>query len=147
MNFKIKLVSLILATLLIYLLSPKAAFADFYTISGHISDSSGAEISGAIVSINDANFDSSITDSSGNYSLYVPDGTYNIQVTPPAGSNFSSAIALDQVISGNTTLNFILAPAGTAVLSGHVYDSQGNGVSGRWLTLRCQGLHPPGEVW
>ena len=135
MNFKIKLVSLILATLLIYLLSPKAAFADFYTISGHISDSSGAEISGAIVSINDANFDSSITDSSGNYSLYVPDGTYNIQVTPPAGSNFSSAIALDQVISGNTTLNFILAPAGTAVLSGHVYDSQGNGVSGQHVGL------------
>src|SRR5581483_13369 len=100
-------------------------------------DSSGNAISGSTVTVNDANNDSTTTDSSGNYSLSVASGSYNVQVTPPSGSNFSSAIALSQNISTNTVLNFVLTPSGTVTLSGKVFDTSGTTpLANQVITLR-----------
>ncbi len=121
-------------------LSTKSALAVNYTLSGKVSDNSGTAIVGATVNVNDATSDSTTTDNSGNYSLSIPQGTYNVKVTPHAGSNFSSAIALSQNISANTVLNFILTAAGgTVTLNGHIYDSLGNPVSNQIVDLYLNG--------
>ena len=136
----IRLTKIILTLLIfsfIYLI-PQSAFADSFTLSGHVQDSSGNSISGAMITVNDSSSDSTTTDSSGNYSILVAQGTYDIQATPPSGSSFTSVIALHQDISADTTLNFIFAPAGSAILSGHVLDSQGNGVPGQHVALADQ---------
>jgi hypothetical protein len=106
-------------------------YADNFNLSGSVKDSSGNAIAGATLTVNDANSDSITTDSSGNYNLSVPSGTYNVQVNPATGSSFSSAIAKNQTISNNTILNFILTPIGTESLSGHIYGPEGNALSNK----------------
>src|SRR5580658_1497419 len=100
----------LLAALVIILLLGKftvhSAFADSFTLSGQVKDSSGNSITGATVTIND----STTTDGSGNYSLTIPQGTYNVQVTPPSGSNYTPSVAMDENISSNTVINFIRTP-------------------------------------
>ncbi|HSW89086.1 MAG TPA: malectin domain-containing carbohydrate-binding protein [Candidatus Saccharimonadales bacterium] len=129
MHLKFKFTILLFIVLFLSFALPQLAFADTFTLSGNVKDSSNHAISGATVAINDTNNDSTTTDSSGNYNISIPTGTYNVQVTPPSGSGLSSAIALNQNISTNTTLNFALTPNGTITLSGHVYDSAGHPVS------------------
>src|SRR5437660_1452479 len=108
-QLKLSLLSIFLLTLSLGFFSAKTALADSFTLMGSVKDSSGTAIVGATVSVNDANSDSTTTDQSGNYNFpSIPGGTYNVQVTPPSGSNFSPAIALTQTISANTVLNFIL---------------------------------------
>jgi len=139
MRIKIHFITLLFLSFFLILFFPKSALAANITLSGEVSDNSNNAIVGATVSVNDANNDSTITNSSGNYSLSIPQGTYNIQVTPPSGSGFTSAIALSQNISSDTTLNFVLTPAGTEILSGHVYDSQGNPVPNQKVILKTGG--------
>ncbi|MEK7572128.1 MAG: carboxypeptidase regulatory-like domain-containing protein, partial [Patescibacteria group bacterium] len=91
MRFKLPFLSIFLFALLFGLFVPKTAFADTVTLSGSVKDSGGNAISGATVSVNDANSSSTTTDSSGNYTLVISNGTYNVQATPPAGSTFSPA--------------------------------------------------------
>ena len=114
-----------------------SAFADTVTLSGSVKDSSGNAIGNATVTVNDPNNDSTTTDpTTGQYSFSIPSGTYNIQVTPPSGSGFTSVIALSQNISSNTVLNFVLTPTGSATLSGHVYDAVGVPLSGQRVMLQ-----------
>jgi hypothetical protein len=91
MRIKLKLISIIFLALFFGFLSPKIALADTFTLSGSVQDSSGHVISGATVSVNDVNADSTTTDVSGNYSLSVPSGAYNVQTTPPPGDRKSCA--------------------------------------------------------
>ncbi len=133
MKIKIKLASLFLFALILGgLFSTNTAFAATVTLSGSIKDSSGNGIANASISVTDsdsgANVGSTATDDdgSGNYSMIVMEGTYDVQVNPPVESGFSSAIAFSQNILGDTTLNFILTPVGTVTLSGHIYDPLGN---------------------
>src|SRR5215469_15289630 len=136
MKFYFKIISFSFFSFLIIILFTKTAFADTFTLSGHIQDSSGTAISGATVSVNDANSDTTTTNGSGDYSLLIPNGTYNIQVTPPAGSNFGPVLAMNQSITADTVLNFVLTPAGTATITGHVFNSSGTPVSGQRVTLQ-----------
>lgn len=126
------LLGLVLLTFFLNLLSPQSAFADTYTLSGNVSDSAGGDINDAAISVIDANTSaivgSTTTDTFGNYSLVITDGVYNVQITPPFGSNFSSAIALNQNVSSNKIINFILTPSGIVTLSGRIYDPLGNPV-------------------
>jgi len=139
MKLKIKLISFFLITFLLGIFSPRIAFADTFTLSGNISVASGADIVSASIDVKDINTNASvgstITDGLGNYTLVLNGGTYDVQVTPPAGSNFSSAIALSQSITVDTVLNFVLVPAGTVTLSGYVYDSLGNAIPGQDIEL------------
>ncbi len=130
---RLKLLGAIIIISMSSLFSLRGVNANSNTLSGSVTNSSGAPVVGAVVSVNDANSDSATTDSSGNYSLSIPDGTYNVQVTPPSSSSFSSAVAYGEVVSVNTTLNYVLTQAGTASLSGHVYDAEGNPVSGQTI--------------
>jgi len=101
-----------------------------------VKDSSGNSIGGATISVNDSNNDSTTTDpTTGNYSLSIPSGIYNVQVTPATGSSFSSAIAFSQNISVNTSLNFILTPSGTVTMKGHIYDELGNPVPNQVISF------------
>ena len=93
MKSKLQILTLFLFTFLFCSFFANSAFAANFTLSGSVKDSSANPIVGATVLVNDANSDNTTTDSSGNYSLSIPQGTYNVQVTPPSGSNFSPAIA------------------------------------------------------
>src|SRR5258706_953573 len=135
MKLRINLLILLLITLIFGLFSARDALAANFTLSGSVKDNSSTAIVGATVSVNDTNSDHITTDNSGNYSLSIPQGTYNIQVTPPINSNYSSAVAMCQTISTDTTLNFILVSAGSVTLSGHIYDSLGNPAPGVSITL------------
>jgi len=87
------------------LVSVKHAFAANYQLSGSVRDNSGTAVSGTVVHVYSPGtttdiISSTTTDTSGNYSFTsVPGGTYDIKVIPPAGSNFTSAIALSQNIT------------------------------------------------
>ncbi len=137
MPFLVKKISaLLIASILLFfgfIFASHANQALAHTLSGNVSDSAGADISGATVDVIDTvtsnNVGSTTTDVSGNYSLSVNSGTYNVQVTPPSGSGFGSAISPNRTISNNTVINFILVPLVSATLSGHVYDTLGNSVS------------------
>jgi hypothetical protein len=67
--------------------------------------------------------------------MVVTGGTYNVQVTPPAGSSFGPVIAFSQAITSNATLNFTLAEAGVINIKGHVYDPFGNPLQNQTVTL------------
>src|SRR4030042_3193452 len=96
MKTKTKLISAVFLGIAVCIFLPKVTFASDYTLSGKVTDSSETAIEGAAISVNDPNNDSATTDSSGNYSLSIPEGTYNIQVTPPAGSNYSPVLYADK---------------------------------------------------
>ncbi len=134
MKFRLSLLSLLFFALF-FGFSTKVAFADTVTLSGNVKDSGGSAISGATVSVNDANSSSTNTDSSGNYTLAISSGTYNVEATPPSGSTFSPAIALSQSISTNTVLNFILTSVGTTNVYGHIYDASGTPVPNQTVGL------------
>ncbi len=69
MRIKFKFLSILIFSLFVGLFFTKTAFADSFTLSGSVKDSSGTAISGSTISVNDANSDSTTTDSSGNYTL------------------------------------------------------------------------------
>ena len=135
MKLKIRFFTLLLFTLLFGLLSAKSALAANYTLSGTVKDNSASAIVGATVSVNDINNDSTTTGQDGSYSLSIPQGTYNVQVTPPSGSNFGPAIAANENIFANTVINFILTPQGLASLTGHIYDPFGKAIPSANVSL------------
>jgi hypothetical protein len=120
--------SLVPFFLLLALVNP--AKADEYAISGRVTDSSSNAIEGATVEAVDTATHTVVastdTNFSGDYSLTVSPGTYDIHVSPPSGGDFGTAVASGRTISANTIINFFLVPAGSAVLSGHIYDQLGN---------------------
>lgn len=111
-----------------------------YSISGKITDSSGDAIANANISVTNsvtgANAGNVVSDSSGNYSLTVLGGVYDIHVVPLITSGFTSAIALQQNVSVNKTINFILTPIGIVTLSGHIYGPLGNPLPNQDVALR-----------
>ncbi len=125
------------------LFSVKHAFADTLNLSGSVATSTGSDVSEATVEVDNVNTTtavaSTVTDSSGKYSLSIPSGTYDVHVTPPSGSNYFSIIAPNIAVSSNTTINFIFAPAGSVTLSGHIYDALGNALPNQDIYLSSGG--------
>ena len=135
MRFIAKLVFSLL--LLVPLVVPfvKPTYAATYTLSGKVADSSNNAIQGANVFVlnSDTNnvITSATTDSSGNYSLSVEQGTYKIEVVPPESSGFQTSVQTNQNIFVDTTLNFVLVPGQTMVtITGHIYDKNQQPLSG-----------------
>lgn len=120
---------------------PNALAVD-YQLSGTVKDSSGNGLDTVTVDIIDTVTSSIVatttTDSFGNYTIVVSEGAYDIEVTPPVNSPFGSAVAYNRIISSNTTINFILASQGTAVLSGFIYGPLGNTIPGQTVSLLDQ---------
>src|SRR5581483_2280004 len=133
MRHPARLVVLLFALLAPLALAPQILQAANFTLSGRVTDQSSNAVVGATVAALDgsnATIASATTDSSGNYSMSLPGGTYTIQVTPPAGSSFQTSNTPNESITADTTLNFVLVPAGAVTLSGHVLDGQGTGIAG-----------------
>lgn len=148
MRLKIKLIFLFLLTFFLgfNFSFVKGAFAANYSLSGAVQDSSGVAVGNATVHVYNPGTSTDVvtpvsTDgTTGNYLFSsVPEGTYDIKVVPPIGSNYSSAIALGQVISANTILNFILTPSDTVYLKGHIYGPLGNPIPNQSVLLRTNG--------
>ena len=136
MKIRFYILNLFLFTLLLSffgLVSVKSAFADTVTLQGTVKTSIGGNVSGATVDIDNVGtttiVESGITDGSGDYSISVPSGTYDIYVIPPSGSSYSTIVADSYSISSNTIINFVFAPVGSVSLSGYVYDQSGNGLA------------------
>jgi hypothetical protein len=96
MSLKIKIIFLFFLTLFLGLSSPKNAYAETFQLSGKITDSTNNAISGAAVDVVDSithiNAGTVISDGSGNYNVFVLGGTYDVKVTPPAGSGYSKVV-------------------------------------------------------
>ncbi len=138
-KLKLSIFSLLFLSIVFGFFSIQPAFADTVTLSGSVKDSSGNAISNTTVSVNDPSASNTTTDSSGNYSLVIESGTYNVQATPPSGSGFTSATALNRNISSSTVLNFVLVPTGTVTLTGKVLDR-----SNQPLANQSVGIAPSG---
>jgi len=112
-------------------------------VSGYVRDNLGSPFEDAEVQIIDPITHeiilSTLTDDFGYYELYIPQGTYDVKVIPPPESGFGSAIAPNQVLTSDTTLNFVLVPAGAAALSGKVLDPLGEGIPGQVVQLAAAG--------
>ena len=108
-----------------------------FELTGRVTNQSGVALSGAVVDAisGGSTVASATADDVGHYLLSISAGTYDVRVTPPAGSGFGSAIALNQDITANTSLDFVLVPAGAVVLSGRVLDSEGGGIAGQRVVL------------
>ncbi len=119
------------------------ASASVFQVSGTVKNQSSVPLSGAAVDVINASDGSVVTgtttDSNGYYTLSIAAGTYNVRVTPPAGSGFQTSIALNRVISGDTVLDFVLVPSGVAGLNGRIKDRFGNGLGGVQVNLSASG--------
>jgi len=114
--------------ILAWLAFTASAVADV-SLFGTIKDNTANPISNAVVQVVNLATQqqaSALTDATGFYSLLIAPGTYDVTVSPPAGSNFQTATAPGQVITANTVLNFVLVPPGVALLSGQLLDAQNN---------------------
>jgi hypothetical protein len=147
-KFKLSFYSLSLFLLLfaVSTIFANTAFADTFMLSGTVQNSSGSAVGGSTVTATDTTngtvIGSVLTDSNlGNYNFpLIPGGIYNIQVTPPSGSNLSAVVAINQTISSNSTINFTLVPANIVVISGTIYDSHGNSISKPPIKLSPSGV-------
>lgn len=117
----------------------RAAMAGELTVAGTVKEQNGTPFNGALVEALQPGTTtivaSATTDASGSYSLYVMPGSYDFRVTPPAGSAYRASTLAGRAISANTTLDFILVPAGASVLKGRVLGGDGAGVPNIWVTL------------
>ncbi|RMF02467.1 MAG: carboxypeptidase regulatory-like domain-containing protein, partial [Chloroflexi bacterium] len=129
----------VVMTVLLY----QVALAATYQLTGQVTDQSGTAIVGATVAVinpaTSATVASATTDSTGNYALSVDAGTYDIKVTPPASSGFAESITPGQVISSDTSLDFVLVPAGSITITGRVLDGEGNGLTNQRLQITPSG--------
>jgi PKD repeat protein len=103
-------------------------------LTGNVTDQiTGAPIPGAQVSINYWYFyDSTMTDSEGNYSMSVPGGDLNIWANAPSYQSYSGTVHVDNFT--DAVFNIVLMPympPTTVLLKGNVTDSgSGDPVSG-----------------
>ena len=135
MLMKIKFLSFLLFTLVLGLFSAKTAFAANFQLSGKVSDSSNNPIQNTTITVNNSQTNNIIgtttDDSSGNYSLSVPEGTYNVTAAPPSSSGFQSVANNNVTINNDTILNFVLVHTNPLVtITGKITDPQGNGIGG-----------------
>ncbi len=137
MKLKFQFITVFLFTILFSFAFIKGAQAADFTLSGSVTNSSNAPIGGAIVIATDVNsgaqYGPTTTElSSGNYNINsIPSGTYNVQVVPPVSSGYQSTTVHNQVISGDTSLNFMLVPGQTLInINGHITTNNGIPVSG-----------------
>src|SRR5579862_5796080 len=114
-----------------------------FQLSGRVTNNSGSPLPGSNVAVLAAGTSTVITggttDTNGQYAISVPGGTYDVRVTPAAGSGFGVATALNETISGDRVIDFVLVPAGSATLSGRVLDGLGAGLPNQSVYLTPAG--------
>ncbi len=99
-----------------------------FTVTGHVQKTGGSPVAGAdldfvLVSSGDKAFTPhDNTDSSGDFSVVVAAGTYDIEVCPKAADALAANAYFDRVISGNVNVGTLTLQNGV-VLSGTITDS------------------------
>ena len=97
---------IVLATSLATLLAAAPAYADTGTITGQVVDSSDNPQNNVQVNVIDPNTSATITSTttngSGDFSVNVTSGTYNIQFIPPTSTNLESFLATGVSTGGNS---------------------------------------------
>jgi hypothetical protein len=108
-------------------------------LSGRVTDQASTGIAGATVDVLQPGtatvVASTTTNSTGDYNLSFEAGTYDVRVTPPAGSGLQVTTVTNRSIGSNDTLDFALVPAGAVTLRGTVRGGLGGGVPDVNLTL------------
>ncbi len=136
----------LIAALAFSLVSISFVAAANFPLSGRVTNQSGGPLPGSTVEVinpsNSMTVASATTDSTGYYTVSVLGGTYNVKVTPPTGSGFGAAIALNQNITSDTNLDFVLVPPGSVSLSGRVLDGLGNGLPNQYVNMYPAGGTP-----
>ncbi len=111
-----------------------AASLNLYTISGRVTNSQGAGVTGVTMSVSGSLSIATQTDSNGNYSFTVPaEGTYTVTPSKPFHV-FNPASRTFTNISGNQNEDF----SGEILnfgISGKIIDDQGAGLLGITVTL------------
>jgi len=106
-----------------------------YTVSGFVKDQNGVGIGNVNVTFYDPSSfmsplsPSTTTAADGSYSVTVYGGSYNVRL---AKDNISFIVMTGLAVSGNMSQDFTVGPFIT--VSGHVYDSNGNGVCGAQIS-------------
>ena len=111
-----------------------------FQLSGKVSDQSDNPIAGATVEVLTASTSmvvaSDTTDTNGNYSISIVGGTYDVRVTPPAGSNLQMSQILGIALTGPNIIDIILVPIGpNIIVSGRVLDGAGSPVPNQVIQL------------
>ena len=71
---------------------------------------------------------SSTTNAAGQYSLSLPDATYDLRVTPPSGTNFNQELIQNVVLNGDRNYDIILIAVGNSKVYGTVRGRNGDPV-------------------
>jgi hypothetical protein len=128
-----KCIAMLIAAMIISFTGIAPASAATVQLSGRVTDQAAIPIAGATVAVIDPTTSGTVasatTDPTGNYTVPIGTGTYNITVTPPVGSSFQPATLSNEAITGDLVLNFDLVLAvPTVMLSGRITDAAGNGI-------------------
>jgi peptide/nickel transport system permease protein len=89
-----------------------------YAVSGTVSNTTGAPLAGAIVSVGGT---STTTSTNGSFSLRVANGTYPVSVFESAYEPLSANVVVAGPVSG---LQYVLTPVPTALVTGRVVSAQ-----------------------
>jgi hypothetical protein len=81
---------------------------------------------------------SATTDVAGHYAISLLDGTYDLRVSPPAGSGFGQEVVQNVAINGDRSYDVILLAAGAGKVFGTVRGYGGNPIGGAWVSAYSQ---------
>lgn len=116
------------------------------SVYGLVTNASSAPLAAVAIEALDPNTGSgvasTVTAGDGSYTLDLPDGTYNVLVTPPTGSGYTSQTIKGVAVNGATEENITLVAANVSTLSGKVTDSNGNDLVGMTVGLIDQNGNP-----
>jgi hypothetical protein len=105
------------------------------TLAGTVTDAStGDPIAGATIHAVGPSDRTTTTDPSGNYSLLLPVGTYDVTASA-FGYLPETASGVEILEDQTTTQDFALDPAPTHTVSGHVRDGDGAAIEGATVTI------------
>lgn len=114
----------------------------YYEITGNVTAGSIGNKENVIISARDNSTNelitTSVTDANGNYTLSVPAGNYLFIADPAIPEQFKVENKFDQIITGNTVINFHLSETQYYTLDGHITDKADNGVGGIEVKLAGQ---------
>jgi hypothetical protein len=113
---------------------PSCTAAPSGTLDGTVTDASSASpIAGAQINVAPLGA-STVTDGSGNYSLTLPVGTYDVSASA-FGYVSQTTNGVDVTDGGTTTADFALQPAPSHTVSGHVFDTASAPIANATVTI------------
>jgi Bacterial Ig domain len=132
------LIGVLALTLVWASLAASPSFAATGSLTGNVSDGSGTGLPSTIT-VEQQNTTTVVTqgatDENGNFTIPVPDGTYDIVVTPQSNSYVPRTLYGFVVSGSSTNLDVVLALAGSGTLSGTLVDDLGHAVPNVKISL------------